>query len=445
MSSVKVTVLGGGNEIGGSSYLIEGSKRVLVDCGARFAPISGSGVEPHRVKVYGDVDLALFTHHHFDHIGCLPNFAAEHPEALLFMSAPALAASWILWQDRRKIARQNYVKSPFSALDQHSAFNRLKRNALSQPGEVEIPIDGVRVWSWADNHSFGACGYAVKIDGKVIGFSGDSCRRDHILQSVEPLPTGIPFDAFFLESTNGGVALPNPESEMERFIGRVRAVVARGGTALIPTVSGKGVEILATLIAAGIPTAVDGMTRKMLDCAVNHTWASEKEINNFRHLTVVGLGYDSHREFVRNVPGAIVTTAGTMEWGPAPFYFEKVAATKKDALFFIGYLFEDSASRKIVFSRETMSGKQLNFDDEIEMRLEGEARKIQVGCEVEHFLISSHLSQSDAIFYAKQINSNKIFLYHGESQGQKILRDKIMAAKKNTQVEIAENGRVIEI
>ena len=67
--------LGGGNEIGASSYYLSiGGIHILLDCGAR---LKGEELYPdyerllYEINDYDDIDVILISHAHYDHIGSI--------------------------------------------------------------------------------------------------------------------------------------------------------------------------------------------------------------------------------------------------------------------------------------------------------------------------------------------------------------------------------------
>ena len=76
---MKLTFLGGADEVGASSTLIEiAGKRLLVDVGIRISPKSVRGIsndqlpDLQQISAIGGPDYILVTHAHTDHTGALP-------------------------------------------------------------------------------------------------------------------------------------------------------------------------------------------------------------------------------------------------------------------------------------------------------------------------------------------------------------------------------------
>ena len=85
---MKIAFLGGADEVGASSTLIEiGGKRILVDAGIRPSPKVRWGLAGDQlpnlsqIDFLGSVDAILITHAHTDHTGALE--LVTGPKALL--------------------------------------------------------------------------------------------------------------------------------------------------------------------------------------------------------------------------------------------------------------------------------------------------------------------------------------------------------------------------
>jgi predicted metal-dependent RNase len=87
---MNITFLGGGDEIGASSAIVEiGSARILIDCGIRM---SGEHRLPDLAAIKdahaGQLDAVLLTHAHMDHSGALPVLHQHFPGVAVYANAP---------------------------------------------------------------------------------------------------------------------------------------------------------------------------------------------------------------------------------------------------------------------------------------------------------------------------------------------------------------------
>src|ERR1051326_6769227 len=104
---MKLTFLGGADEIGASGTLIEmAGRRLLVDCGLRHHKRDGETLPwLAAVSDAGSVDAIILTHAHLDHSGALP-VAHRSFKAPIFMTAPTRDIVAILLSDATKIMEQ---------------------------------------------------------------------------------------------------------------------------------------------------------------------------------------------------------------------------------------------------------------------------------------------------------------------------------------------------
>ena len=107
---LRVEVLGGGNEIGGSAILVEAAgTRILVDAGVRPNADSPRTAAPPLIAraMEGRLDGIVVTHGHNDHAGFIPKLIDSQPKASTICTPATAALLPTMWNDARRVmARQ---------------------------------------------------------------------------------------------------------------------------------------------------------------------------------------------------------------------------------------------------------------------------------------------------------------------------------------------------
>ena len=103
---MKLTFLGGADEVGASSTLVDiAGKRILVDAGIRISPRSNRGIQNDQlpdlrpISESGGPDVILLTHAHTDHTGALPLVVEQYPHVPVMATRPTQVLTRILQRD----------------------------------------------------------------------------------------------------------------------------------------------------------------------------------------------------------------------------------------------------------------------------------------------------------------------------------------------------------
>ena len=105
-SKIKFTVLGGGQEIGANSYLLEwNGKKILLDAG-RHPEREDISALPNIYHIGAHLDAIFISHVHNDHIGTLPIIVDRFPGVPVYMTEPSAAISYDVIKDGLKLARR---------------------------------------------------------------------------------------------------------------------------------------------------------------------------------------------------------------------------------------------------------------------------------------------------------------------------------------------------
>ena len=92
-----ITCLGGAREIGGSAFVVQfGDQKVLLDAGL-YPGRKDDRLYPNIEGLY-DLQAALISHGHLDHVGALPKLHYLYPELPIYMTAQTKQLTEILFR-----------------------------------------------------------------------------------------------------------------------------------------------------------------------------------------------------------------------------------------------------------------------------------------------------------------------------------------------------------
>ena len=103
---MQITFLGGADEVGASSILIEiAGRRLLIDAGIRPSPKARWGLAGDQlpdlslIEQQGGLDAILVTHAHTDHTGALELVSERYPHAPVYATPMTIELTRVLHQD----------------------------------------------------------------------------------------------------------------------------------------------------------------------------------------------------------------------------------------------------------------------------------------------------------------------------------------------------------
>lgn len=239
--SVKVRFLGTGNAFadGGRSHacihLEATGASLLLDCGGSSLPAIKRAMNPATLQA-----IAI-SHLHGDHFGGVPYFVMEQHYA--GRTAPLAIGGPRELQQRSTRAGEELYKEFFGkvTIDYGLSFVTLKETPVSLGG-AEVSALPVKHVAESDPH-----GLRVKIDGKLIAYSGDARWSDELIAVAKGA------DLFICESTNFSRSDPAHLSYTELIANRAKLDCGR----IILTHLGRDAQ--AHLAEMELERAEDGM------------------------------------------------------------------------------------------------------------------------------------------------------------------------------------------
>src|SRR5512143_1050021 len=224
---MRITFLGGADQVGASSLLIEiAGRRVLVDAGIQPSPRARWGLggdqlpDLAQVNRAGGVDAILVTHAHTDHTGAL-ELVTERYRCPVYATPVTIALTRVLHADSRRIMQTRLDEEGDLPLFDDVAVGKLLTAFVPVPFHTRIPLgSGASITFFPAGHIAGAAMIGLESDEGRVLISGDvSVSPQRTVDGLKP-PAFRP-DVLVLESTYGGRLHANRATEERRLVERV--------------------------------------------------------------------------------------------------------------------------------------------------------------------------------------------------------------------------------
>jgi len=439
---MNITFLGGGNEIGASSAIVEiGTARILVDCGMRM---SGEHRLPDLAAIQkthaGQLDAVLLTHAHMDHSGALPVLHQHFPSVPIYTTAATRGLVEVLMRDSINIMRAKAESEQELPLYSPAAVESLLENMTPVPfgSPLELGKSGVTATWFPAGHILGAA--SVGIEGVEQGrsirvlFSGDIAVGDQLTVPGMLPPAGFKPDVLVIESTYGDRLHSPRELEEQRLIEMVTGVIEGRGKLLIPAFAiGRAQEVMLILLKqfrskklGSFPVWIDGMVKTV--CGVYSQFPAhqkpyarrliEKYGNPFFNVVdeIRPVASPAEREKVlAGAPCVIIASSGMLTGGASAFYAPHLVGDERNGIAITGYQDEESPGRQLL---------QLADAETREISVAG--KTLEVKCSVAKYALSAHADCNEISGLIEAINPREIVLVHGEGNAREALRDLLL-------------------
>ncbi len=437
-----ITFLGGGNEIGASSAIVEiGSARILIDCGVRM---SGEHRLPDLAAITqthaGQLDAALLTHAHMDHSGALPVLHQHFPNVPVYANAPTRGLVEVLLRDSINIMRAKAESEQELPLYSQTAVESLLEKIIPVPfgSPVEIGKTGVTATWFPAGHILGASSIGVEgiEQGRSIRvlFSGDIAVSDQLTVPGMLPPAGFRPDVLVIESTYGDRLHSPRELEEQRLIEMVAGVIEQRGKLLIPAFAiGRAQEVALMLLKqfrskrlSSFPVWIDGMVKTV--CGVYSQFPAHQTPYARRLIEKYGNPFFNIVDEIRQVaapaerekvlagePCVIIASSGMLTGGASAFYAQRIVDDERNGIAITGYQDEESPGRQLLALAESETR---------EVTVAG--RTLEVKCNVAKYALSAHADCNEIAGLIEAINPREIVLVHGEGNSRESLRDLLL-------------------
>jgi len=438
---MKITFLGGADEVGASGILVEtAGRRVLVDCGIRPSPKAHAGLAADQLPDLsqlesgsGKLDAVLVTHAHTDHTGALELILERYTEVPVYATAPTLALTRVLHQDSRRIMQSRLDEEGELPLFDDVAVQRLMAAMIPVPFKTRLVVaDDLAATFFPAGHIAGAAMIGLESDEGRLLISGDiSISPQRTVDGARP-PAFHP-DTFIVESTYGGRLHANRAVQERKLVETVAQVTAAGGKVLIPAFAlGRAQEILLILSEyqrrgelPAIPIWADGMVRAICQAYASFGDAlplalQEQGAQFFKDNIRPVASSDQRNAILWNPgPAVIVASSGMLAGGPSLSYARVLASKPEHAILLTGYQDEESPGHRLQELSQRGSGT---------IRLG--ADKVDVQCRIAAYSLSAHADESQIISLTETLEPERVFLVHGDLNARASLEKALSARQR---------------
>ncbi len=448
---MKVSFHGAARTVTGSKHLlsIHPNKKVLLDCGM----FQGMGIDTVSLNMEwgfepSEIDYVILSHAHVDHIGLLPKLIKDGYAGKIFCTPATASLAKILLIDSAKIQesdaayinrlrdkeRRKHVEPLYTEEDAVQVFPLFETVPYNEHFRID---DQVELIFTDAGHIIGSAAVNLKIkeNGKItrLTFSGDVGRyRDMILKSPQEFPQA---DYIILESTYGDRLHDMVTTATDKLLEHInKTCMEQQGKLILPAFSlGRTQEILFMLNhlelenrLPDIPYYVDSpLSIKITETAKRYTdyfngtvqnlLKIDRDVFSFKGLKYINKVEDSIALNGMPGPAVIISSSGMAEAGRVKHHIANNIDDGRNTILLTGYC-----------EPESLGGRLKKQPEQI--RIFGKTFPVKAAID-EITTLSAHgdyedLSQWLACQDPREVK--KLFLVHGEYEGQIKFRDRLM-------------------
>ncbi len=453
-----ITFLGAADTVTGSRFLLaHGDSRLLVDCGL-FQGFKNLRLRNRAPFPYppGKITAALLTHAHLDHTGYLPKLVKEGFSGPVYATSATLDLLRILLPDSAKLMEQEaeYArrrgyskhKNPqplYTARDVEACYRHFA--PLGWDKSFRIP-GGFEVSLRRAGHILGAASARVNVKGgPSVLFSGDLGRRGDPLLAAPAPPAAA--DYVVIESTYGNREHP-PEDVLDALARHVEAVVARGGTIVIPSFAvgrmqsllwslyelrrTKRIPVVPVYVDSPMAVSATGLYMRHADDHNLPPTECGQVFSIARYITDRDESEQLQRRTAQDGPAIILSASGMATGGRVLHHIRSIADDPRNLILFAGYQAGGTRGADLVAGNR---------------RLKMHGEYVDIRCEVAQLdNASAHADASGLIAWLKAIPTppRRVFVVHGEPTASDALRRRI-GEELGFEAIVPEQGQKFEL
>ncbi|WP_426508682.1 MBL fold metallo-hydrolase [Dactylosporangium sp. McL0621] len=425
--TLRVEMLGGGAEIGGSCVLVTaGDTRILVDAGLRPGGRTAEECAPPRIDraLRRRLDAVVVTHAHNDHAGWVPTVLRRQPHTPVYATSATIDLLGVMWADALRLQARDTDGDPAERhFDPSDVTAALEALTAVEPGTTRT-IGDLTVELFPAGHILGASGVVVHAGRRRVVVSGDVSKTAQYTVGGIELPAGAKrADLLLLESTYAGQGRRRPRSvAVEEIIEATTGVVAAGGRLLVPAFAFGRAQELAMLFATempGVDVLVDGLARDVTEVYEQHLGPSGSPLRIFGR-SVLPVPRGKSDQYIRqHRTGVVIATSGMLDGGPAVRWARAVLPDPASALMLVGYQSRASAGanlREAALSGAAKADLPTGYGAHDPVPLRARVLDCQLG---------AHASEDELVEVIRDITPDTVMLVHGTRRGQQALEERL--------------------
>jgi Cft2 family RNA processing exonuclease len=456
------TVLGGGQEIGANSYLLNlNGVPLLLDAGLHPKKYGLESL-PDYDSIGRELEAIFISHAHLDHVGSLPVIHHRQPQAPIFATIPTkdIALRMLhntvtvmnIFREEKGLREYPFFEhEDLWPLEEEILGLEFKGPAASSLSNRQIHSErvhlrgGIQARFIPAGHVLGAAGVLFRQDDRHLYYTGDISFQDQGLIPGAVLPD-LKIDTLILECTYANdpkYHSKNRQEEIDSFARDATTILSGGGCVLVPAFAlGKTQELLHLihqLTRAGrlpsVPLHISGLGKSIAEIHQDHRryLRPQASVLSFDLFSVLGYLDGLSIQALLEQPCIIVATNGMMvENTPSARLARWMVQDERHGIFFCGYIDPDSLGYRVFHSHP---GDSLAFSEG------GELVTIN-NPNIRRFYLSSHADRYELLELARKIRPCRIILVHGEREGMEFMREELGG---ESEIFAGEKGKTIKL
>lgn len=449
---IKLTFLGGAQNVTGSQYLVEANNtKFLVDCGIyqerQFLERNWASF-PVPLK---SLNAILLTHAHLDHCGLVPKLVREGFKGPIYATPATAEIAEITLMDaaklqvedaefKRKRHEREGREGPYPEMPLYTPDDAKASAALfSRVGyeEVFAISDGIEATFYDAGHILGSSMIRVRIwqgqEERAIIFPGDIGRWEKPMLNDPTLFEEA--DYILVESTYGDRVLPGPDESANELAEVINDTVKARGNIVIPSFAlERTQEVLyylnKLLIENRMPHIMVFVDSPMA-VSVTDVFEHHPELFDAEMIDLISRGRSpfhfqglhlmrtvGESKAINHIAGTVIIIAGSgmCTGGRIKHHLVANISRPESTILFVGYQAENTLGRRIV-------------DGTAEVRILGQRHPVRARV-VKINGFSAHADQSQLLRWLSAFKKppRQLFIIHGEANVAKrfatLVRDK---------------------